>query len=99
MRNDYIIIHIEPWYERCKTTQNISRGESYGQGTQNYRPRKGIPYERIVDKVRSIGYGHKLLLKAQKRGLVERKTVKNKPFNKLTSDGKKIVVIAKEIGV
>jgi hypothetical protein len=44
-------------------------------------------------------YGHKLLLKAQKRGLVERKTVKNKVFNKLTSDGKKIVMIAKEIGV
>ena len=37
--------------------------------------------------------------KAQKRGLVERKTVKNKVFNKLTSDGKKIVMIAKEIGV
>lgn len=54
MRNDYIIIRIEPWYERCKTTQNISGGESDGQGTQNHRPRKGIPYERIVDKVRSV---------------------------------------------
>ena len=35
----------------------------------------------------------------QKRGLVDRKTVKNKVFNRLTSDGKKIVMLAKEIGV
>jgi hypothetical protein len=36
---------------------------------------------------------------ADKLGLVDRKTVKNKIFNSLTSDGKKIVMIAKEIGV
>ena len=53
----------------------------------------------LLTKLGAYGYGHKLLLKAQKRGLVERKTVKNKVFNKLTSDGKKIVMIAKEIGV
>jgi hypothetical protein len=38
-------------------------------------------------------------LRHKKRGLVDRKTVKNKVFNKLTTDGKKIVKIAKEIGV
>ncbi len=54
---------------------------------------------KLLTKLGAYGYGHKLLLKAQKRGLVERKTVKNKVFNKLTSDGKKIVIIAKEIGV
>ena len=32
-------------------------------------------------------------------GWWDRKTVKNKVFNSLTSDGKKIVMIAKEIGV
>jgi hypothetical protein len=31
--------------------------------------------------------------------LVQRKTVKNKVLNSLTSDGKKIVTLAKEIGV
>jgi hypothetical protein len=52
-----------------------------------------------LTKLRAYGYGHKLHLKTQKRGLVERKAVKNKVFNKLTSDEKKIVVIAKEISV
>jgi len=47
----------------------------------------------------AYGYGHKLLLKAQKRGLVSRKTVQNKVYNSLTEDGKKIVKLAKEIGV
>ncbi len=97
--NDYIIIHLELRYERCKISQNIGGGKSFSQAAQDCRSGKGICHERIVDKVRSIGYGHKLLLKAQKRGLVERKTVKNKVFNKLTIDGKKIVMIAKEIGV
>ena len=68
MRNDYIIIHIEPWYERCKTTQNISGGESYGQGTEDHRPRKGISHERIVDKVRSIWIRTQIAFKgAEKR--------------------------------
>ena len=53
----------------------------------------------LLTKLGAYGYGHKLLLKAQKRGLVDRKTVKNKVFNRLTSDGKKIVMLAKEIGV
>lgn len=60
---------------------------------------KGYPTRELLTKLGAYGYGHKLLLKAQKRGLVDRKTVKNKVFNKLTNDGKKIVKIAKEIGV
>ena len=53
----------------------------------------------LLTKLGAYGYGHKLLLQADKLGLVDRKTVKNKVFNSLTSDGKKIVMIAKEIGV
>ena len=48
----------------------------------------------LLTKLGAYGYGHKSLLKAQKKGLVERKTVKIKVFNKLTSDGKKILGIA-----
>ena len=60
---------------------------------------RGYPTRELLTKLGAYGYGHKLLLKAQKRGLVDRKTVKNKVFNRLTSDGKKIVMLAKEIGV
>ncbi|MGA7978365.1 MAG: hypothetical protein WB975_14100 [Nitrososphaeraceae archaeon] len=69
-----------------KLLKTIGRGREYAT-------------RELLIKLGAYGYGHKLLLKAQKRGLVERKTVKNKVFNKLTSDGKKIVMIAKEIGV
>jgi hypothetical protein len=69
-----------------KLLKTIGRGREYAT-------------RELLKKLGAYGYGHKLLLKAQKRGLVERKTVKNKVFNKLTSDGKKIVMIAKEIGV
>ena len=69
-----------------KLLKTIGRGREYAT-------------RELLPKLGAYGYGHKLLLKAQKRGLVERKTVKNKVFNKLTSDGKKIVMIAKEIGV
>lgn len=57
------------------------------------------PTRDLLTKLGAYGYGHKLLIKAQKRGLVNRKIVKNKVINRLTSDGKKIVKIAKEIGV
>jgi hypothetical protein len=60
---------------------------------------KGYPTRELLTKLGAYGYGHKLLLKAHKRGLVHRKTVKNKVYNSLTSDGKKIVMIAKEIGL
>jgi len=60
---------------------------------------KEYPTRVLLTKLGAYGYGHKLLLKAQKRGLVARRTVKNKVFNKLTEDGKKIVKLAREIGV
>ena len=60
---------------------------------------KEYPTRELLTKLGAYGYGHKLLLKAQKRGLVDRKTVKNKVFNKLTNDGKKIMQLAREIGV
>ena len=60
---------------------------------------KGYSTRELLTKLGAYGYGHKLLLQADKLGLVDRKTVKNKVFNTLTSDGKKIVTIAKEIGV
>jgi hypothetical protein len=60
---------------------------------------KGYPTRQLLTKLGAYGYGHKQLLKAQKRGLVTRKSVKNKVFNSLTEDGKKLVKLAKEIGV
>jgi hypothetical protein len=66
--------------------------KTIGQGRE-------YPTRELLTKLGAYGYGHKLLLKAQKRGLVDRKTVKNKVFNRLTSDGKKTVMLAKEIGV
>ena len=60
---------------------------------------RGYPTRELLTKLRAYGYGHKLLLKAQKRGLVARKSVKNKVYNSLTEDGKRLVKLAKEIGV
>ena len=60
---------------------------------------KGYPTRELLTKLGAYGYGHKMLLKAEKRGLVDRKSVKNKVFNKLTEDGKKLVKLAREIGV
>jgi hypothetical protein len=60
---------------------------------------KGYPTRELLTKLGAYGYGHKMLLKAEKRGLVDRKNVKNKVFNKLTEDGKKLVKLAREIGV
>ncbi|MGB8766554.1 MAG: hypothetical protein WCC79_04465 [Nitrososphaeraceae archaeon] len=60
---------------------------------------RGYPTRELLTKLGAYGYGHKLLLKAQKRGLVARKNVKNKVFNSLTEDGKRLVKLAKEIGV
>jgi hypothetical protein len=57
------------------------------------------PTRELLQRLGAYGYGHKLLLKAQRTGLVQRKVVKNKVYNKLTSDGKKVVKLAKEIGV
>jgi hypothetical protein len=60
---------------------------------------RGYPTRELLTKLGAYGYGHKLLLKAQKRGLVARKNVKNKVYNSLTEDGKRLVKLAKEIGV
>ena len=60
---------------------------------------KGYSTRELLTKLGAYGYGHKLLLKADKLGLVDRKTVKNKVFNTLTSEGKKLVNLAKEVGV
>ena len=60
---------------------------------------KGYPTRELLNKLGAYGYGHKQLLKAQKRGLVSRKSVKNKVFNSLTEGGKKLVKLAREIGV
>ncbi|MFZ0315847.1 MAG: hypothetical protein WAL23_02795 [Nitrososphaeraceae archaeon] len=60
---------------------------------------RGYPTRELLTKLGAYGYGHKLLLKAQKRGLVARKGVKNKVYNSLTEDGKRLVKLAKEIGV
>ena len=60
---------------------------------------KGYSTRELLTKLGAYGYGHKLLLKADKLGLVDRKTVKNKIFNSLIGDGKKIIALAKEIGV
>ena len=60
---------------------------------------RGYSTRELLTKLGAYGYGHKLLLKAQKRGLVVRRNVKNKVYNSLTEDGKKLVKLAKEIGV
>jgi hypothetical protein len=60
---------------------------------------RGYSTRELLTKLGTYGYGHKLLLRAHKNGLVDRKNEKNKVYNSLTSDGKKIVAIAKEIGV
>jgi hypothetical protein len=62
-------------------------------------PGRGYPTRLLLTKLGAYGYGHKLLQEAHKRGLVDRKNVKNKVYNSLTGDGKKIVAIAREIGV
>jgi hypothetical protein len=62
-------------------------------------PGRRYATRELLTKLGAYGYGHKLLLKADKLGLVDRKTVKNKIFNSLTGDGKKIIALAKEIGV
>ena len=98
IRNDYMFIHLELWHERCKITQNIGRRGALVKLLRTIGQGKGYP-TRVLTKLGAYGYGHKLLLKAHKRGLVDRKTVKNKVYDSLTSDGKKIVMIAKEIGL
>ena len=53
----------------------------------------------LLKKLGAYGYGHKLLLEAEKKGLVNRRIVKNRMYNKLTKKGKDVIKLAKEIGV
>jgi hypothetical protein len=57
------------------------------------------PTRKLLKRLGAYGYGHKLLLRAERKGLVERTTVKNKIQNRLTPNGKKILKLAREIGV
>jgi hypothetical protein len=57
------------------------------------------PTRKLLKRLGAYGYGHKLLLRAERKGLVERNIVKNKIQNRLTPNGKKILKLAKEIGV
>jgi predicted transcriptional regulator len=53
----------------------------------------------LLKKVGAYGYGHKLLLEAENKGLVKRRIVKNRMYNKLTKKGRDVVKLAKQIGV
>ena len=57
------------------------------------------PTRKLLKRLGAYGYGHKLLLRAERKGLVERTMVKNKIQNRLTPNGKKILKLAKDIGV
>ena len=62
-------------------------------GSQEYHTRE------LLKKLGAYGYGHKLLLEAEKNGLVSRRIVKNKMYNKLTKKGQDVVKLARQIGV
>ena len=53
----------------------------------------------LLKRLGAYGYGHKLLLHAHRNRLVQRKTIKNKIYNKLTTRGRELVKLAREIGV
>jgi DNA-binding HxlR family transcriptional regulator len=62
-------------------------------GNQEYHTRE------LLKKVGAYGYGHKLLLEAEKKGLVKRRIVKNRMYNKLTKKGQDLIKLARQIGV
>jgi DNA-binding HxlR family transcriptional regulator len=62
-------------------------------GNQEYHTRE------LLKKVGAYGYGHKLLLEAEKKGLVKRTIVKNRMYNKLTKKGQDLIKLARQIGV
>jgi DNA-binding HxlR family transcriptional regulator len=53
----------------------------------------------LLKKVGAYGYGHKLLLEAEEKGLVKRRIVKNRMYNKLTKKGQDLIKLARQIGV
>jgi DNA-binding HxlR family transcriptional regulator len=62
-------------------------------GNREYHTRE------LLKKLGAYGYGHKLLLEAERKGLVYRRTVKNRMYNKLTKKGRDVIKLAKQIGV
>ena len=62
-------IHLELKYERCNISQDIGGGKSLSQATQDYRSRKGICHEGIVDKVRSIWIRTQIAFKGTAKGI------------------------------
>jgi DNA-binding HxlR family transcriptional regulator len=62
-------------------------------GNQEYHTRE------LLKKVGAYGYGHRLLLEAEEKGLVKRRIVKNKMYNKLTKKGQDLIKLARQIGV
>ena len=85
--------------ERSKIVKNTCEGKGTSKVVKTIGAGRAYPTRELSTKLGAYGYGHKMLLKAEKRGLVDRKSVKNKVFNKLTEDGKKLVKLAREIGV
>jgi hypothetical protein len=53
----------------------------------------------LLKRLGAYGYGHKLLVRAHRTKLVQRRVVKNKTYNKLTKKGEELVKLAREIGV
>ena len=62
-------------------------------GSNEYHTRQ------LLKKLGAYGYGHKLLVRAHRIKLVERRIVKNKRYNRLTKKGKELVRLAQEIGL
>ena len=59
----------------------------------------------LLSKLKQWGHGHKLLVEAYDMGLVDRENVKTRGkgnwrvYNKLTTRGKELVRLAKQIGI
>jgi hypothetical protein len=98
-RNSLIILHLCWDVKDAKLLKVLVEQKALVKVLKTIGPGKGYSTRELLTKLGAYGYGHKLLLRAEKLGLVDRKTVKNKVFNTLTSEGKKIVILAKEIGV
>lgn len=60
---------------------------------------------KLLGIMKGWGYGHKLMLKAHRMGLIEREKVKPEGkgnwriYNRVTPLGKKVIKLAEEIGV
>jgi hypothetical protein len=59
-------------------------------GNKEYHTRE------LLKTLGGYGYGHKLMLKAHNDGLVKRRIIKNRRYNKLTKKGKQVINMAKQ---